>query len=536
MKKSKFGIVFLSAVLLSSCGYVPFNSSSITSNSSNLNGESSNSISEDNSDDELMETLNIVEVNDLHGYAYRSKNGDISLSNVSGYINSLRNKNDDNVLLIGNGDMFQGTAFSNLSRGNSVVNVMNTMKFDAMGIGNHEFDWGLPEVLKYFDKDVTNGESSFPLVNSNIYLKQEDQRICDVSTTDNIVPYAIFDKLDIKVGLLSYIGSLENSISQNKLTNYAFDTYSLRNQVYSDSLKLRSLGCNVIVVNIHAGTSDNIENYEFNKSVASLKDDNGRYLVDAVLNGHTHYLQKGEITRSIIGMPVIQGGSSGDSLAIISLKICKTNHRVVSFETNKVDSNTLEKYSDSEVKETLDSEYAKIEDQVSKPIGTVRGNINYSKDTVLDYMNEVLKTYTSSDVSFINNGAVRSLNRFYPGSRVNYGDVFELYPFDNSLVYFKATGRNIKNYYDKEKDYQIFNIDVSSLDDDTVYKCSTIDYVYYQQFMKAYMGSYELVKDDSNICLRDLIYQDLVAQSRQYSDSVYLNKEKVKISPSNFPN
>ena len=69
-----------------------------------------------------------------------------------------------------------------------------------------------------------------------------------------------------------------------------------------------------------------------------------------------------------------------------------------------------------------------------------------------------------------------------------------------------------------------------------VYKCSTIDYVYYQQYMKAYMGIYELVKDQSNICLRDLIYQDLIAQSRQYSDSVYLNKEKVQISPSNFPN
>ena len=114
--------------------------------------------------------LDIIEINDLHGYVNEAaKNKEYDLANIEYYIEEKRNLENNEVLLIANGDMFEGTAFSNLSMGLSTLNVLNEMNFDMMGIGNHEFSWGLDSILQYFDKDINNGEANFPLINGNIY-------------------------------------------------------------------------------------------------------------------------------------------------------------------------------------------------------------------------------------------------------------------------------------------------------------------------------------------------------------------------------
>ena len=95
--------------------------------------------------------INILEMNDIHGHIEQN-NGKNGISNAAYLVDEIRNEDEyDNTLLIGNGDMFQETALSRLSYGQVVVDCMNEMKFDFMGIGNHEFDWGFDRVLNYFD-------------------------------------------------------------------------------------------------------------------------------------------------------------------------------------------------------------------------------------------------------------------------------------------------------------------------------------------------------------------------------------------------
>ena len=113
--------------------------------------------------------LNIFELNDTHGYIEQNEHGKGGLSNVAKMIDDVRYQNTlDDVVLIANGDMFQGTAISNVTDGLSVIEAMNEMDFDMMGIGNHEFDWGINKILRYFDNDATNGEANFPLINKQI--------------------------------------------------------------------------------------------------------------------------------------------------------------------------------------------------------------------------------------------------------------------------------------------------------------------------------------------------------------------------------
>ena len=116
--------------------------------------------------------LSIIEMNDVHGFVTQNSSGTYGLSNAAYRINQIRNEDSyDNTVLIANGDMFQGTGLVKMSYGRVMIEAMNEMKFDACGIGNHEFDWGLDKITQYFDGDSHNGEANFPLLNiiTNIY-------------------------------------------------------------------------------------------------------------------------------------------------------------------------------------------------------------------------------------------------------------------------------------------------------------------------------------------------------------------------------
>ena len=94
------------------------------------------------------------------------------------YIESIIKENSDAAtLVISAGDMFQGSGLSNYRYGLDMVNIMNMIGFNAMSVGNHEFDWGLSTVLNYNDGDLENGEANFPFLGCNILYKETDLQI-----------------------------------------------------------------------------------------------------------------------------------------------------------------------------------------------------------------------------------------------------------------------------------------------------------------------------------------------------------------------
>ncbi len=91
-------------------------------------------------------TIKILHINDLHGHILPEKIGNFLAGGaacLAGLINEQRAANPEGTVLLSAGDMFQGTPISNVFRGKPVIEIMNYLKFDAMTLGNHEFDWGI---------------------------------------------------------------------------------------------------------------------------------------------------------------------------------------------------------------------------------------------------------------------------------------------------------------------------------------------------------------------------------------------------------
>lgn len=107
------------------------------------------------------ETVTIIHTNDMHGRMVEG-NGVLGAAKLKTFVDSV-----NPTILVDAGDAFQGLAVSNFSEGRDMANIMNAIGYDAMAVGNHEFDFGLDVALEY--KDILN----FPLLSANTYRDGE---------------------------------------------------------------------------------------------------------------------------------------------------------------------------------------------------------------------------------------------------------------------------------------------------------------------------------------------------------------------------
>lgn len=180
-------------------------------------------------------------------------------------------KNNPDVLLFDCGDFSQGTPYYNKFRGEVEVMMMNEMKYDAITIGNHEFDYNLDNMSSLFLK------AAFPVVCSNY----------DVSATvlkDLVKPYVIIEKAGVKIGVLGLGYKLEGMVQANKCEGVVYkDPVATANEVAA-TLKEKE-GCDIVICLSHLG----------------LQLDEGELIpktrnIDVVLGGHTHTFMKGPKT------------------------------------------------------------------------------------------------------------------------------------------------------------------------------------------------------------------------------------------------
>lgn len=209
------------------------------------------------------------------------------------FVKNQRMENPD-LLLFDSGDFSQGSSYYNLFKGDVEIGLMNMMGYDAVTIGNHEFDFGLENLSRLIRM------AKFPVVCSNY----------DFSGTvlEGLVkPYVVIKRNGLKIGVFGLAPKLEGLVVRENYgdVKYLNPVEATRNVVRTlrDELK-----CDFVICLSHLGWKTTDSEPSDERLIPQTEG------IDLVLGGHTHsYVSPTEIVKNANGkqVPVSQNGKSG---------------------------------------------------------------------------------------------------------------------------------------------------------------------------------------------------------------------------------
>lgn len=430
--------------------------------------------------------IDIYEISDFHGAVNLEVGTDeveVGLSRLSQYLANKREENKGGTILLSGGDMWQGSAESNLTRGYVVTHSMNYMGFDTMTLGNHEFDWTDEWIKK------NKGISDFEYLCANLRTKDTKE------LPDFVKKSKIVTRGDYKIGIIGTIGNVEYSIIPSSIQNYEF--MSERDIVSEEAKRLKETEkCNLVIWSSHyAGASipTTIPN------------------VDAYFGGHAHVsYDNGTIP------PCLATQDYGVDLAHAQFKINKETKEVtcnrestgiIDFCKEGINSSFKE---DDNVKSIVEQYAAETNKVKAIEIGSSDGDLKLDNELA----NLCVKAMTLAANQYCKNnnlsydvmagfhnkkGGIRS---DIAKGTIKYGDVYSSFPFDNQIVIIPIEGKNVKSKFNSpelnsQAIYHTFE-KFNELDDNKTYYYCTNDYVAQSRLKlteKDYIQTYTYVRD-----------------------------------------
>ncbi len=411
----------------------------------------------------VVQTVDFYAVNDLHG---KLVDGD-SVTGVGGLTTYLEEaaENNPNTVVLSSGDMWQGGAESNLTRGALATEWMNETSFVSMTLGNHEFDWGSEYIRK-------NAElADFPFLAINVYDTKTNRRAdyCEASV--------MVECGEVQIGVIGAIGDCLSSISSDKVEGITFKTGSaLTSLVKAESARLRAEGADFIVYSLHDGSSGG--NGKYGADVASYYDVSlSEGYVDLVFEGHTHKYYTFQDENDVYHL---QGGgdNKGISHAVATINFANGNSEVTAAYVPNA------KYKNCETSETFSQLLEKYSEYLAKADEVVGYNGNYrssedilAKCAELYYQAGVMRWGEQYDI-VLGGGymTTRSPYNLSVGA-VRYGTLLTLLPFDNPLVLCSISGKNLRErFLSSTKNYHVYYENVGTIEDNETYYIVTDSY------------------------------------------------------------
>ena len=251
--------------------------------------------------------LTILHVNDTHSNIEPQRNGELEgrggVVEQAAYIDSVRCvEGKGNVMLLHAGDFSQGTSYFRVFNGDIEVDVINAMQFDALCLGNHEFDNGLEELARR----VRN-------LNAPVLCANYD--FSGTALEGLIKPYVVVSKAGRKIGIIGLLTELSNLVSPDIVSRLKFQDPVEVAEKYAGRLKAD--GCDLVIALTHLG-------YYYDEKLAGKTSS-----VDVIVGGHSH-TDLDDLTRS--------KNRDGKDVVIVTDGMWGLNmgHLSVSFQKNRL--------------------------------------------------------------------------------------------------------------------------------------------------------------------------------------------------------
>lgn len=409
--------------------------------------------------------LDVLWSNDVHGGIDRAKatfmnpefppqlGGGASAATLIKHVRSLGG-NDRSTLLVDVGDFFQGRPVGTVTNGTAVMEYMNAIGYEAMTIGNHEFDIDQETLIS------TLSLAEFPIISCNVIDRATGQ------IPSYVQPYVIIEKMGVKIGLLGMTTTDTEKMSFPE--NIAgIDFIDEKEALTRWVTHLRRVErVDLVIVVGHAGLP-----YDVEPTYLSRYDAQGNPLaertavwgwdaqeiareipgIDLFLGGHMHRGVAHPWIDPVNHTMVIQGYAYGSNLGWITLKIDSMTKTISGYESPAMREGSMitlfedQFIPDEEIGAAIEAQVAIAEAGMDEVVGSAavylsRTNVDAQSlmgNTVVDAM----RVDVNADFSFLNLGGIRADIASGP---VTYRSVFDVMPFDNMVVSFRCTGEFLK--------------------------------------------------------------------------------------------
>jgi len=375
-------------------------------------------------DNRDLRRICIVHTNDIHGHVtpeqvQGERVGTGGLAVFAAWLEEVRRRNvraGVPTFLFDAGDIFTGTPEGALGKGREIVRLFNGLGYQAVTVGNHEFDFG------YYSLTRMAQAAEFPFLGANISLGEG-------SPVDFIEPWVVFEEADIKLGV---IGVTTDEVPFITLTG---NTGKI---VFSDPTKaveaarrsLEAQGVRVILALTHQGLEEDLE---LAREVKGL---------DVIIGGHTHtLLEEPMVERGVI---VCQAGSYGRWAGKLDLWVDPAAGTVERWEY-ELFTNLHGAYPPQletaralrELEKKLDPGYQEVYGLSLSELAGEDDRESVLGDLIADAMREATKT----DLAFENPYGIRW--PIFPG-KITGRAVFLVIPFTDDLVTMELSGRQVR--------------------------------------------------------------------------------------------
>ena len=234
------------------------------------------------------QNLTILHLNDTHSHIEPQRSGKFAgkggVIEQAAFIDSVRVADGvSNVLLLHAGDFGQGTSYFTELGGDIEIDVLNAMAFDAVTLGNHEFDNGIDELARRL-KNL-----SVPVVCANYDFS--------LSPLAGLVsPYVIVEKAGRKIGIIGLLTDVSSVVAASIAKALKFQDPAAVAERYAAELKKG--GCDIVIALTHLGYDG--EDYTDIQLAESTRN------IDIIVGGHSHtYLEKPGYAKNLDGKRVI---------------------------------------------------------------------------------------------------------------------------------------------------------------------------------------------------------------------------------------
>ncbi len=448
MKKRKLVAIVLAVFLL--IAFVACKSAPVTPDSEEAEDASSSEETR----------IRVFETTDIHGYLMDTSSGDEStfqyrLAYIANDVNKARESKDyDDVLLLNGGNNYEGTPVSNLLEGAAIRAAFDSMDYDAISIGNHEFDYGIDTVNCDSDGTVApykvgsiSGDSDIPVLAYNLYYKGTKNRV------DFARDYIVVEKGGKRIALVGYITDFSSQVMTSKIEKYEIDDDidALISKIKEVNEKEKP---DATVVVAFGGAS----------SIASKlsKED-----VVLVTGGHNQ-ASTGSAGVAESGVAYLESACYAQGYVYLTLVFDNTTGEVSVEDTGAkaitgrgVDTKVLY---DTEGNENLDKAVLEISHEawnavkddmeenlgyITTPVDKTKASDNgatYAGNWITTLMLRYAKDKCGAVAAFYNNGGIRTTFTIPEGETkrtITAGDIYQINPFCNYWYIYEITGAEL---------------------------------------------------------------------------------------------